>query len=324
MRNRKWFGLILLVGIISLVVGCADNSKMKNAVEKTEKAPAQVSEEVVNNASFPRTIKHMEGETVIKEKPLKIATPYISFVDYLAVLDEYPIAGQGIEIIERNFPYLSKMIEGKDIIDLGQEVSLERLLASEPDLIIAANDMADKYEQLSQIAPTVIFPEAGDWRKTLIEIAKVIGKEDKADTVLAEFDRKSAKYKEQLAFRSGESVMFAMYSGKEQFVLWEEKRFDAFYIGLGLKPTEGAEIGGRLTLEGVVDLNPDHLFIVNNWQEPIEGGVKEDLKDNKVWQSLSAVQKDQVYYLEDPSLPGPLALAKIKGIDEVMEAMGKK
>ena len=118
--------------------------------------------------------------------------------------------------------------------------------------------------------------------------------------------------------------MFAMYSGKEQFVLWEEKRFDAFYIGLGLKPTEGAKIGGRLTLEGVVDLNPDHLFIVNNWQEPIEGGVKEDLKDNKVWQSLSAVQKDQVYYLEDPSLPGPLALAKIKGIEEVMEAMGKK
>lgn len=152
----------------------------------------------------------------------------------------------------------------------------------------------------------------------------MIGKEEKAESVLAEFDRKSATYKEQLAFRSEESVLFTMYRGKEQFVTWEEERFDPFYNGLGLKPTKGAEKGGTLSLEALAELNPDHLFVVNNWQEPIEGGVKEDLKDNKVWNSLNAVQNGQVYDLEDPSLPGPLALAKIKGIEEVIEAMGEK
>lgn len=59
-------------------------------------------------------------------------------------------------------------------------------------------------------------------------------------------------------------------------------------------------------------------------RKSFEGGVKEDLKDNKVWNSLHAVQNNQVYDLEDPSLPGPLALAKMKGIEEVIEAMGKK
>lgn len=114
---------------------CREYRKHKN--EKQKKNPASSSGESKAQSSFPRTIKHLQGETVIEEKPVKIATPYISFVGYLAVLDEYPIAGQGIAIIERNFPYMSKMIEGKEIMDLGQEVDIEKLLASEPDIIIA-------------------------------------------------------------------------------------------------------------------------------------------------------------------------------------------
>ncbi|MDQ0176582.1 ABC transporter substrate-binding protein [Bacillus chungangensis] len=322
MKRKSWIGRIIILAMMLMIAGCAENTGSTKT--EAEKKPASSSGESKAQSSFPRTIKHLQGETVIEEKPVRIATPYISFVDYLAVLDEYPIAGQGIAIIERNFPYLSKMIEGKEIMDLGHEVDIEKLLASEPDIIIAANDMADQYDTLSQIAPTVIFPEAGDWRETLQQIAEVIGKEEKAESVLAEFDRKSAAYKEQLAFRSEESVLFTMYRGKEQFVTWEEERFDPFYNGLGLKPTKGAEKGGTLSLEALAELNPDHLFVVNNWQEPIEGGVKADLKDNKVWNSLNAVQNGQVYDLEDPSLPGPLALAKIKGIEEVIEVMGGK
>ncbi|MNP80727.1 Periplasmic binding protein [compost metagenome] len=78
-----------------------------------------------------------------------------------------------------------------------------------------------------------------------------------------------------------------------------------------------------MSLEGFAALNPDHLFIINNWQNPVAGGVKEELKDDKVWNSLTAVKKNQVYYLEDPSLPGPMALAKIQGIEEIIKAMGK-
>nr|WP_308470826.1 hypothetical protein [Brevibacillus laterosporus] len=48
------------------------------------------------------------------------------------------------------------------------------------------------------------------------------------------------------------------------------------------------------------------------------------MKDNQVWNSLKAVKNNQVYFLEDPSLPGPMALAKIDGLEEIMQAMGKK
>ncbi|HEY2492803.1 MAG TPA: iron-siderophore ABC transporter substrate-binding protein [Paenibacillus sp.] len=323
MRGIRTLWMITAFSMIwLLVVGCAGGNSGKVVKEEDAKQISNNKGNIVSSL-FPRTIKHMKGESVIQSKPIKIATPYIAFVDYLAVLDEYPIAAQGVETIRDNFPSLSTRVAGKEIIDLGMEVDLEKLLASQPDLIIAADDMTDQYEKLSQIAPTVILPQADDWRKTLQQIAEVIGKEDKAKSVLAEFDRKSADYKEKLAFRSHESVLFMMYTGKEQFITWNDGRFDPFYNGLGLKPVSGGSIKGQLSMESLAALNPDHLFVINNWQNPIQGGVLKALKDSKVWSSMNAVKNNHVYELDDPSLPGPMALAKIDGIEEVMKALGK-
>lgn len=321
MRGFKLLSLLIVVAIMGITVACGTQ---KEPISKVEDKPTKLADKAQHSSSaYPRTITHLKGETVIAARPVKIATPYIAFVDYLAVLDEYPIAAQGVETIKRNFPSLSKHIEGKEIMDLGMEVNLEKLLAAEPDLIIAAEDMKDQYDRLTQIAPTVIFPQAGDWRETLQQIAEVIGKEEYATKVLDDFDSKSEMYKQKLSFRKDESVMFAMYSGKEQFITWKDGRFDPFYKGLGLKQVEGTQQDGPLSLESLVSLNPDHLFIINNWQYPIEGGVMKALENNKVWNGLKAVVNNHVYELKDPSLPGPMALAKIDGIEEIMKALGK-
>ena len=324
MKTMKRF-TVLLCACLLLIAGCGNHdAKEKADKEKEVVQQTAAGNKAVSAAAYPRTITHLSGRTIVESKPLKIATPYISFVDYMAVLDTYPIAGQGVEIIERNFPSLSKRIAGKGVQDLGMEPNLEKLLAVQPDLIIAADDMKEQYERLSQIAPTVIFPQAGEWRETLKQIAEVIGEEEKAEQVLAEFDRKSAEYKDKLAFRQNESVLFTMYSGKEMFVMWNDGRFDPFYKGLGLKPVEAAHANGQITLESLAALNPDHLFVINNWQNPIQGGVREAMKNSKVWNSMNAVKNNRVYELADPSLPGPMALAKIDGIEEIMQAMGKK
>ncbi|MGG4498921.1 ABC transporter substrate-binding protein [Brevibacillus reuszeri] len=326
MQHRFRLPVLLVCILMMILSGCGQSTEQQaaqNANKETAEKP--VSSSTANRTtSFPRTFKHLSGETTVAQEPEKIATPYIAFVDYLAVLDEYPIAAQGVSVIKSNFPNLSQRLEGKAVEDLGMEVDLEKLLASKPDLIIAADDMQDKYEMLSQIAPTIILPQAGDWRETLLQLGEAIGKEDTAKKVLADFDQKSAEYKEKLAFRSNETVLFVMYNGKEQFTTWNDGRFDPFYKGLGLKPVESANKNGQLSLESLVALNPDHLFVINNWQNPVQGGVKAALKDSNVWNSLNAVKNNHVYELADPSLPGPMALAKIDGIEEIMKAMGKE
>lgn len=104
-----------------VVAGCGKSTSQEGAVQ--EPAVQQAAKETQqpgaedrgSAASFLRTVAHLAGETVIEAKPMKIATPYIAFVDYMAVLDAYPIAAQGVDTIERNFPNLSQRIAGKDI-----------------------------------------------------------------------------------------------------------------------------------------------------------------------------------------------------------------
>ncbi|XOK58411.1 ABC transporter substrate-binding protein [Paenibacillus elgii] len=317
MHRRTWLSLLLLLAIAGVIAGCTASDPGTGASGDPKKSGGTAAQ-----ASFPRTIKHMKGETVIKERPVKIAAPYLTFVDDLVVLDEIPIAAQGMTMMS-SFPNLQKKLEGKPVIDLGKEVSMERLLASQPDLIIASDDMADKYEQLSQIAPTVIFPYTEDWKGTLQLIAGAIGKEEKAAAFLADFDRKAKEYKAKLASRSGETVLFAMYGGKE-FITFNEQRVADFYKELGLKPVPGNEKGGSLSLETLATMNPDHIFIVNNYATPIKQGVEEMLKDNAIWNGMKAPKSNQVYYIEDTSILGPMPLGKMIAIEEVMKAMGNR
>ncbi|MFB6366919.1 ABC transporter substrate-binding protein [Paenibacillus elgii] len=315
MYRRAWLSLLLLIVMAGVIAGCTTSDPETGASGDQKKSEGTAAE-----ASFPRTIKHFKGETVIKERPVKIAAPYITYVDNLVVLDEIPVSAQGMAMMS-TFPNLQKKLEGKSVIDLGKEVSMEKLLASQPDLIIASDDMADKYEQLSQIAPTVIFPYTEDWKGTLQLIAGAIGKEEKAAAFLAEFDRKAKEYKAKLASRSGETVLFAMYGGKE-FITFNEERYAAFYKELGLKPVPGSEKGGSLSLETLATMNPDHIFIVNNWATPIKKGVKDTLKDNAIWNGMKAPKSNHVYYIEDTSVLGPMPLGKMIAIEEVMKAMG--
>lgn len=313
-RLKNYKCIFVFLCLLLMVTGCSRNT---TEVDMKKEAPNST----VEQTQYPKIIHHLEGSTTIDKKPERIATPYISFVDYLAVLGVFPIAGQGIGTIQRNFPYLNELIKDHTIIDLGQEVDIEKVLAVKPELIIAADDMSDKYEQLSKIAPTVILPQAGDWRETLMQIGEIVGAEEKVREVLVDFDEKTARYKQELSKYSNETVLFTMYQGKEKFVTWDIERFEPFYNGLGLKPVPEAEKGGTISLEGLGKLNPDHIFVVNNWQTPIAGGVEKDLEHSAVWSSLNAVKNKQVYFLDDPSLPGPLALAKIKGIEDIYNAL---
>ena len=143
MRGTKILTVVIIVALFGLLAGCGGTNSQSLVGEKN--TPIHTENKDNNNSStFPKAITHLMGETVLEAKPTKIATPYIAFVDYLAVLDEYPIAAQGVEMIRSNFPSLSKRINGKDIQDLGMEVDLERLLSAQPDLIIAADDMKKK------------------------------------------------------------------------------------------------------------------------------------------------------------------------------------
>ncbi|MFB7813642.1 ABC transporter substrate-binding protein [Paenibacillus chitinolyticus] len=301
---------------ILLLTGCSPAEKTASP-EADSPSSGTAAQTTGEKEAFPRTIQHAKGSLEIGKKPEKVATPYIVYLDYLTVLDEPPHASQGMDMIG-SFPNLKKRLEGKQVLDLGREASMEKLLAASPDLIISEDE--NKFTEYNKIAPTVIIPHSEDWKAQLRIIAKVIGAEEKAESVIADYEKKAAEYKEKLASKRGETVLAAMFSGKE-FTSFNMSRMRVFYEDLGLTPVEAFKQGGNFNLEGLAEADPDYLFVVNNYVQPVAGGVMASMKDNPIWNRLKAVKNNHVFVLDDSSVIGPMPLGKIVAIDEIMKAM---
>jgi ABC-type Fe3+-hydroxamate transport system substrate-binding protein len=81
---------------------------------------------------------------------------------------------------------------------------LEKILRLKPDLILSNSYMKDIYEQLSQIAPTVVlnypWPPLG-WKKQLEELAQILGKENISQQFMDNYWQRIEKLKQALGER---------------------------------------------------------------------------------------------------------------------------
>ena len=148
---------------------------------------------------FPVTIAHAYGETVIPAEPHRIVTWGWGNHDALLALGVVPVAmpfstyGGGEDGLH---PWVAEKLAelgAATPIQLSdsQDIPYEQIAAAKPDVIIAvfSGIDAEQYARLSQIAPTVAFPDAAwstPWEDVTRIIGKVVGKSDEAERVVAE------------------------------------------------------------------------------------------------------------------------------------------
>lgn len=274
-------------------------------------------------ASFPLTIKHAKGETVISEKPKSVAITYFPYADHLFAIDEMPekLGVVGLSSL-KNFPVYDPFTKDGRIIDLGDTANLEKVLDMSPDVIIAWEDDDKIYEQLAKIADTIVIPSSENWQDTITQVAAVMGREDAAKAYI---DRYNAKLKEVAATmeksgEKGKTALFMMTWGKG-FNYYGGKRLDPYYKDMGFKPFDSLKDWGEISLEGVSELNPDYIFVGEDFTNSAEVTLKE-LETNPVWNSLNAVKNKQLFVV-DTEIVGPLAMGQSKGLDLIEKIMGE-
>lgn len=180
--------------------------------------------------SFPLTVDHVYGQTVIEAKPERIITWGWVTQDVVIALGETPVAiphfqygGDQEGMLTWTRDALSAMGATTTVLANSPTPPYEQILALDPDVILAPHSgiTADEYERLSQIAPVVAFPDAA-WAtptNTVIEITgKVLGKSAEAAALIAELDQfsaeEAAKYPQLqgvtfASFRTGDDVAYA-------------------------------------------------------------------------------------------------------------------
>ncbi|MBW6422484.1 iron-siderophore ABC transporter substrate-binding protein [Rhizobium sp. XQZ8] len=135
----------------------------------------------VEGTTYPITIKHALGTTVIAKKPERIATVAWANHEVPLALGVVPVgfakANFGDDDGDGLLPWVAQRLKelhaNKPVLfDEGDGIDFEAVAATRPDVILASYSglsQAD-YDTLSQIAPVVAYPEAvwsTDWREMI-------------------------------------------------------------------------------------------------------------------------------------------------------------
>ena len=167
-------------------------SYAKSAEKTTEAASseeAESEEETSEEVTYPITIEHAFGETVIESKPERIATIGWENQDTPLALGVAPVgvsaANYGMVTDNNLHPWTDEAfadlgVEKPVVFDDVDGLDFEQISDCNPDVILAAYSgmTQEDYDTLSQIAPVIPYKEKAwqtSWREQTIENAEGMG-----------------------------------------------------------------------------------------------------------------------------------------------------
>ncbi|MDJ0318317.1 Fe2+-enterobactin ABC transporter substrate-binding protein [Arthrobacter antibioticus] len=180
-----------------------------------------------SEVSWPRTITHEDGETVIPSQPKKIVSTSLSVTGTLLAI-EAPVvssAATNPSDVTDSQGFFSQWADVAKERNVGVlypnlEFDLESVVAAAPDLIVVstsgADSTADHYKELSAIAPTIVVNYGGNsWQDLALELGKATGHEADADAVIGKYDAHVKDVAAKIKLPAGESNIIS-YNGPGQ------------------------------------------------------------------------------------------------------------
>lgn len=315
------FAILLLLS----VAGCGQGNDAGDTENQEEQNANENTDETADGETT--TVTDATGEKEIEGTPENIVVLEWVYAEDLLALGEDPIGVADIEGYESWVNIEPELPDNVTNVGTRQEPSLEEIAQLEPDLIITAQSRHESIsDELNEIAPTLMFepyPEEGEGNQyeemetTFQEIAKVVGKEDKADEVLTDLDESYEQLETQLteAEMDGTDVLLSQaFSANETASLrlfTDNSMVMQIMNNIGL---DNAYDGEEFELYGYTETTVESL-------EPYQDAafmhiVQEDdnvfenqLDGNPVWENLNFVEEERTYALPGDTwtFGGPLA-----------------
>lgn len=283
-----------------------------------------------NNTNEMMTVVDAKGEVQIPVNPQKIVD-LSGNSDILSILGYSVVGTANSDAYDyTKFPsYLEETLKGAKILGYSMQdtMDIEGILSLNPDLIIISSVQEKMYEQLQQVAPTIMIELAQiDWKEDIKAIAKIMKKEAIAEQWLRNYEEEALAKGKEIKAKYGEDTTYLplLASGGQLYV------FDAAGIGgvmftdMGLKKQANMPEQTNISLpvisyEGLAEIDADYMFVVGTESD------MESLKNSPVYQNLRAVKDGKV--LELPSSPyfnmGYSCVGKMLFLDEVISLMEK-
>lgn len=330
--NKTKLSLSALAGILllsMLLAACGNNNGgNEGGAASNEPTASATAEPTETEAPTERKLTDGLGhEVTIPAEPKRIIASYLE--DYLAALEVTPVAQWSVPNGTQD--YLKQYLA--DVPTIAHDLPYEAVLSFDPDLIItgaASTVEGDKYDQYAQIAPTFTLGDEvnGDWRQALLKVGEVLGKSEKAQQVLDDYEKKAAEAKATLQEKASGQSAAALWLVADTFYVVSDSQSSGavLYKELGLTvpaTVKGISAGAaaswnQISLEALAQLDADHIFLVNS-----DGDAAKALMD-PIWQNIPAVKNGNIHeFGPDTSwlYTGPIANSQM--IDDILGSIVK-
>lgn len=296
---RRSAVLMLLLSFTLLLGAC---SAPASSTSQTASSKQSTSEENATQSST-RTITHDLGSTEVPDQPKRIVVLEQGFTQTVAELQVKPVGVADDNKPERFPQDTLAYIEGYTSVGTRSEPNLEVIRTLEPDLIIADTSRhSNVYEELSAIAPTIVFKNDtanySDIMNSTQAIGEALGKVDETTAMLAEHQQQLDNVKQSINSNQSVLIIAADEEASNSFQVRTDQAFHTSFLqalGLNYALTDAEEVSQLMTTEQLLAIDPDQLLILINEDDP---SVLAGQKDNLLWNQLKAVQTGKAHEVE--------------------------
>jgi iron complex transport system substrate-binding protein len=305
-------------------------------------APEETGSDAAAGEGFPITIEHAFGETEIPAAPERVATWGWGSTEAALALGVVPVA-MAQQTYGANedgvLPWVADELDelGEDtpviLTDDGEAPPYEELVEAAPDVILApySGITEEQFELLSEIAPTVAYPDepwTTPWRETVTIVGTALGLADEAEGVLDDLDAELAAQAEAHPELAGKTVAAVWDVAGTFYVYTPEDSRVEFLSGLGLEDAPAvAELANgdspfyyTLSYEQLDQLESDLVISYHDTQEEADAFLA-----SAPIQAIPAVSRGQVAQVVGTELIAavspPTALSLTYGLDELVASL---
>jgi iron complex transport system substrate-binding protein len=319
-----------------LLAACGSDSS-DSSEESTNDTDSSSSTE--SSADFPITIEHALGTTTIEEKPERVATVNWANQEVPLALGVVPVGMASADFGDDDDNGILPWVEEK-LDELGGEqpvlfdetdgIDFEAVADTQPDVILAAYSglTQEDYDTLSEIAPTVAYPEVAwgtPWREMIEVNSKAMGMEAEGEALVEELDQKIAAGVAEHPELAGKRTMFLTHV--DQSDLSEVSYYTThdtralFFEDLGMATPESVataseendQFSGTTSAEQVDTFDDVDLIVTYG-----DDTLKQTLEGDPLLNQMPAVANDAIVALPSDNPIGTAANPTPLSIDWVL------
>ncbi|MFF0045845.1 ABC transporter substrate-binding protein [Streptomyces sp. NPDC005498] len=255
---------------------------------------------------FPRTLTHAMGKTELKSAPKRVVVLDVGEFDNVVSLGVKPVGYAPSEGDAAIPSYLKKDAGNPKNVGTINNLNLEAIAGLKPDLILGSQlRAADKYDQLSKIAPTVFSIRPGfTWKENYLLNAAALDKTAKAKSELEAYGKKAAKLGEDIG-PDKPTISMVRYL-PDRIRLYAKASFIGTILeDAGLPRPKNQQINdlaAEISPEKIDEADADWIF-TGVYGDP-KATKRDTAQSNPLWKNLKAVKEgrakdvpDETWYL---------------------------